>query len=102
MSDGASLALHWLDLDQFKEVNDTLGHPVGDALLKAVAQRLRASMRKTDFLARLGGDEFAIIQSGVRSTEQCERLAKRVLQRHFAGPTTFSGTRSRSAPASAS
>lgn len=61
---GTSLALHWLDLDCFKEVNDRLGHPIGDALLKAVAQRLRGSVRKSDFLARLGGDEFAIIQSG--------------------------------------
>lgn len=76
---GASLALHWLDLDRFKKVNDTLGHPVGDALLKAVAARLRKSVRKTDFLARLGGDEFAIIQAGARRPDQCERLAKRVL-----------------------
>jgi diguanylate cyclase (GGDEF)-like protein len=76
---GSSIALHWLDLDQFKEVNDTFGHPVGDALLKAVAQRLRASVRKTDFLARLGGDEFAIIQAGAGRTEQSERLARRVL-----------------------
>ena len=79
---GATLALHWIDLDRFKEVNDTLGHPIGDALLKAVAQRLRASVRKTDFLARLGGDEFAIIQSGARGSEQCERLARRVAARH--------------------
>jgi diguanylate cyclase (GGDEF)-like protein len=76
---GRSLALHWLDLDEFKEVNDTYGHPIGDALLKAVAQRLRASIRDSDFLARLGGDEFAIIQPGVVRTEQCERLAKRLL-----------------------
>jgi len=76
---GCSLALHWLDLDQFKEVNDTHGHPIGDALLKAVAQRLRACIRNTDFLARLGGDEFAIIQAGASRNEQCERLAKRVL-----------------------
>ena len=77
---GTSLALHWLDLDCFKEVNDRLGHPIGDALLKAVAQRLRGSVRKSDFLARLGGDEFAIIQSGVRKIDQCERLARRVLR----------------------
>ncbi len=70
LSDGKRLALHWLDLDQFKAVNDTLGHPVGDVLLKAVARRLRASVRKADFLARLGGDEFAIIQSDVRSLDQ--------------------------------
>ena len=76
---GSSLALHWLDLDCFKEVNDRLGHPIGDALLKAVAQRLRGSVRKSDFLARLGGDEFAIIQASGRKIEQCERLARRVL-----------------------
>ena len=75
----SQLALHWLDLDEFKEVNDTYGHPIGDALLKAVAQRLRTSIRKTDFLARLGGDEFAIVQTGAVRSEQCERLAKRVL-----------------------
>jgi len=79
LSNGASLALHWLDLDRFKEVNDTHGHPVGDALLQAVAERLRGSVRKTDFLARLGGDEFAIIQAGGDRANQCERLAKRVL-----------------------
>jgi diguanylate cyclase (GGDEF)-like protein len=79
LCNGASLALHWLDLDRFKEVNDTLGHPVGDALLQAVAERLRGSVRKTDFLARLGGDEFAIIQAGGRRVNQCERLARRVL-----------------------
>ncbi len=79
LGDGAPLALHWLDLDEFKGVNDTLGHPVGDALLKAVAHRLRGSVRRTDFLARLGGDEFAIIQLAAPTPDQCERLAKRVL-----------------------
>ena len=76
---GSSLALHWLDLDGFKEVNDSLGHPIGDALLKAVAQRLRVSVRKGDFIARLGGDEFAIIQADACCAEQCSRLARRVL-----------------------
>lgn len=79
LGQGRTLALHWLDLDEFKEVNDTYGHPIGDALLKAVAQRLRACIRRSDFLARLGGDEFAIIQSGASRCVQCERLAKRVL-----------------------
>jgi diguanylate cyclase (GGDEF)-like protein len=76
---GPAVVLHWIDLDRFKDVNDTLGHPVGDALLKAVAERLRSSVRKTDFLARLGGDEFAIIQMGAGQREQCEQLARRVM-----------------------
>ena len=79
LPNGQSLALHWIDLDEFKEVNDTYGHPIGDALLKAVAQRLRASIRKSDFLARLGGDEFAVIQTGGGRKDQCERLATRIL-----------------------
>ncbi|MEE8252615.1 MAG: EAL domain-containing protein [Hyphomicrobium sp.] len=76
---GPAVVLHWIDLDRFKDVNDTLGHPVGDALLKAVAERLRSSVRKTDFLARLGGDEFAIIQMGTGRREQSEQLARRVI-----------------------
>ena len=55
------LAVLCLDLDDFKKVNDTLGHPVGDELLKEVSRRLKASLRETDILARLGGDEFAVI-----------------------------------------
>jgi diguanylate cyclase (GGDEF)-like protein len=57
-------ALFWLDLDHFKDVNDTHGHPAGDALLQAVSQRLTGAVRASDFVARLGGDEFAIIQCG--------------------------------------
>ena len=77
---GAGFALHWIDLDRFKEVNDTLGHPSGDALLKSVAKRLRGILRRPDVVARLGGDEFAIIQSGVRTGTQATKLAKRVLR----------------------
>jgi diguanylate cyclase (GGDEF)-like protein len=77
---GAGFAVHWIDLDHFKEVNDTLGHPAGDALLKSVAKRMRTIVREPDVVARLGGDEFAIIQSGARTVSQAAKLAKRVLQ----------------------
>src|SRR5262249_56914289 len=61
---GEAFTVFMLDLDRFKDVNDSLGHPAGDALLKEMAERLRTSLRETDVLARLGGDEFAILQSG--------------------------------------
>ncbi|HLH87037.1 MAG TPA: PAS-domain containing protein [Xanthobacteraceae bacterium] len=61
---GEAFSVFMLDLDRFKDVNDSLGHPAGDALLKEMAQRLRSSLRETDVLARLGGDEFAILQGG--------------------------------------
>ena len=72
-------AVHWLDLDRFKEVNDTLGHPVGDALLKEVARRLSGIVRGGDLVSRLGGDEFAIIQVAIEREEQASALARRVL-----------------------
>lgn len=70
-----------LDLDWFKQVNDTLGHPAGDALLSEVATRLKALLRETDILARLGGDEFAIIQAGeTKQREAAQALAERVIE----------------------
>ena len=77
---GEGFALHWIDLDRFKEVNDTLGHPVGDALLKSVAKRLRGVLRGPDIVARLGGDEFAIIQRGAATEEQAAHLASRIIR----------------------
>jgi diguanylate cyclase (GGDEF)-like protein len=68
-------AVLYLDLDHFKDVNDTLGHPAGDELLEAVAGRLRANTRAADTVARFGGDEFAIIADGVVTTEDASALA---------------------------
>jgi len=73
-------ALHWIDLDHFKEMNDRYGHQVGDGLLKNVAARLKASLRAGDVVGRLGGDEFAILQVGVDREDLAENLARRVIQ----------------------
>ncbi|MTV18737.1 MULTISPECIES: EAL domain-containing protein [Bradyrhizobium] len=77
---GLGFAVFCLDLDNFKQVNDTLGHPVGDELLCAVADRLNACVREVDTVARLGGDEFAVIQCGVQGGDEAERLARRVVE----------------------
>lgn len=74
------IALISIDLDQFKAVNDTLGHPAGDELLKAVSGRLRNCVRKTDIVARLGGDEFAIIRSEAADRQGLASLASRLIE----------------------
>jgi diguanylate cyclase (GGDEF)-like protein len=76
---GDQFAVFCLDLDKFKQVNDTMGHPVGDALLVAVADRLRDCVREGDTVARLGGDEFGIIQLAVRQPDDSDRLARRII-----------------------
>jgi diguanylate cyclase (GGDEF)-like protein/PAS domain S-box-containing protein len=77
--DKTKLALHFLDLDHFKLVNDSLGHDVGDKLLRAVADRLRSLVRSTDIVARLGGDEFAIVQTNLTHTGGAITLAQKLL-----------------------
>ncbi len=76
---GRLSALLFVDLDQFKQVNDTLGHPCGDQLLCAVADRLRAMLRPEDFVARFGGDEFVVFQQQIRSNEDAAMLARRIV-----------------------
>ena len=72
------VAVHCLDLDGFKAVNDQFGHPVGDALLAAVGKRLSYIIRDTDMAARLGGDEFAVVQCGMKHPEEAAVLARRI------------------------
>src|SRR5882757_8792373 len=75
---GECLAVLCLDLDHFKGVNDTLGHPIGDELLKVVAERLRGCTREPDTIARLGGDEFAIIMTAMQQPNDAAALCRRV------------------------
>ena len=77
---GSMVALHYLDLDRFKHVNDTLGHPIGDELIKAAAQRLSACVTDVDTVARIGGDEFAIIQVGLGDAALALSLAQTVVE----------------------
>jgi diguanylate cyclase (GGDEF)-like protein len=87
---GGNVALLFLDLDQFKLINDTLGHRIGDLLLTAVAQRLKHSITHSDDVARLGGDEFAIIQHAKEGMEEAGLLAERIT-RAIAHPYEIEG-----------
>lgn len=77
--EGKRLALFYLDLDRFKQVNDELGHHAGDALLVEVSTRLRATLRAEDTLARLGGDEFAVLRTNLRSRKDAAMLAESLI-----------------------
>lgn len=84
---GSSIALLYLDIDRLKNVNDSLGHPVGDALIRAVASRIAATVRREDTVARLEGDEFAILVGGVRDATDAARMVEHLataLARPFA------------------
>lgn len=74
------VALHYLDLDGFKDVNDRYGHPAGDALLEQVARRLEEIVRADDVVARLGGDEFIVLQAGIGEESEAEMLARRIIR----------------------
>jgi diguanylate cyclase (GGDEF)-like protein len=76
---GDMVAVHILDLDHFKQVNDTLGHAVGDKLLQMVSERLKAQVRETDTIARMGGDEFAIVQVSLSQAADATAQADRII-----------------------
>jgi diguanylate cyclase (GGDEF)-like protein len=76
---GGMLALHYLDLDRFKDVNDSLGHDAGDALIRTAAERLRNVARRQDVIARIGGDEFTVVQAGAVDRTEAEALAQRII-----------------------
>ena len=92
LREGRYFAVHLIDLDGFKFINDTHGHGVGDNLLKAVADRLRAGLRGCDMPARLGGDEFAVIQTKMQNEDEAGELAKRLCAL-LSEPYDFDGLR---------
>jgi diguanylate cyclase (GGDEF)-like protein len=77
-SECRQFALFYIDIDEFKGINDSLGHHIGDELLKTVASRIRGCIRDTDLIARLGGDEFAVVQTAVGSVEEAADLVQRI------------------------
>jgi diguanylate cyclase (GGDEF)-like protein len=87
---GEGFALLLIDLDRFKQVNDTQGHGAGDALLRGVAQRLKSCVREVDTVARLGGDEFAILQVATADRDAVETLGRRVVEA-ISAPYTLNG-----------
>jgi diguanylate cyclase (GGDEF)-like protein len=87
---GKPAAALYLDLDQFKEVNDTLGHPAGDELLRSVAERLTRTLRSADLVARLGGDEFAVLTATSTDRDTAQSIAMRIINA-LCSPYTISG-----------
>jgi len=79
LHEGEKVALFFVDLDNFKEVNDTFGHAVGDKVLQETAKRLQKSVRKSDFIARLSGDEFTIILNNIESVSAAQKIAQNIL-----------------------
>ena len=94
------VAVHHLDLDQFKAVNDTFGHPAGDQLLRIVAKRLSGLVRETDTIARTGGDEFVIVQAPITEPAEATRLAQQIIA-WISEPYDIDDQQALSAPASA-
>ena len=84
------VAVHLVDLDNFKEINDAIGHSAGDRILKQMAERLRTTVRDTDTVARLGADEFAVIQGDLRETDGADILARKILS-GFKKPLSLNG-----------
>jgi diguanylate cyclase (GGDEF)-like protein len=79
-SEGGRMALLYVDLDRFKQVNDTFGHAVGDMLLQAVANRLKGCVRDTDTVARIGGDEFVVLLHSIHASEDADSVAGKIRQ----------------------
>src|SRR6266702_1698907 len=77
---GEQLAVMYIDIDEFKSVNDALGHAIGDELLKNIAERLRMCLGESDVAARLGGDEFAVIQTAIREQSETTQRVQRIYQ----------------------
>jgi diguanylate cyclase (GGDEF)-like protein len=88
--EGCCLALFYVDLDRFKAVNDAYGHGAGDELLRAVAERLRLTVRHGDTVARLGGDEFALLVTGIRRPQELDVVTRRITE-SFAAPFDIEG-----------
>lgn len=88
--DQPMLAVHCIDLDRFKPVNDRFGHPTGDALLRMLADRLRAQLRPYDVAARMGGDEFLVVQAGINHADEAEMFARRLV-RAISAPYSING-----------